>query len=290
MNKVTQISIYFAVLTLLLNIYSCKTAYPEFGISTIKLVNDTANTRALKKALNALPDQDFAANTFVTKDSTAIPYRLLSPLNNEPSQKYPLIITLHNSTRIGTDNTSQLEPLARIWLDENNRSKYPAFVAAPQFATRATTYTFDQQRQIPTSKPQPPLLAILDLIDTLKRTHNIDENRIYLVGYSMGGSSVIDLLNIKPSMFAAAVAIASVPQFENTEELQGVPIWLIHGSDDIENPFAGSAQLYKAISEQQKTRFWIFEHRTHNNIVSPALLGTVIPEWLFTKTRPSAPL
>ena len=290
MNKVTQISIYFAVLTLLLNIYSCKTAYPEFGISTIKLVNDTANTRALKKALNAMPDQDFAANTFVTKDSTTIPYRLLSPLNNESSQKYPLIITLHNSTRIGTDNTSQLEPLARIWLDTNNRTKYPAFVVAPQFATRATTYTFDQQRQIPTSKPQPPLFAILDLIDTLKKTHNIDENRIYLVGYSMGGSSVIDLLNIKPSMFAAAVAIASVPQFENTEELQGVPIWLIHGSDDIENPFAGSAQLYKAISEQQKTRFWIFEHRTHNNILSPALLGTVIPEWLFTKIRPTAPL
>ena len=287
---VTQISIYFAVLTLLLNIYSCKTAYPEFGISTIKLVNDTANTRALKKALNAMPDQDFAANTFVTKDSITIPYRLLSPLNDEPSHKYPLIITLHNSTRIGTDNSSQLEPLARIWLEENNRTKYPAFVVAPQFATRATTYTFDQQRQIPTSKPQPPLLAILDLIDTLKKTHNIDENRIYLVGYSMGGSSVIDLLNIKPSMFAAAVAIASVPQFENTEKLQGVPIWLIHGSDDIENPFAGSAQLYKAISEQQKTRFWIFEHRTHNNILSPALLGTVIPEWLFNKTRPTAPL
>jgi len=290
MNKVTQIAIHFAVLTFLFNIYSCKTAYPEFGISTIRLVNDTATNTAIKRALNALPYDDYLANTFLCKDSTTIPYRLLSPLNNEPSQKYPLIITLHNSSRIGTDNTSQLEPLARIWLDENNRTKYPAYVVAPQFATRATTYTFDQQRQIPTSKPQPPLLAILDLVDSLKKNHNIDENRIYLVGYSMGGSSVIDLLNIRPSLFAAAVAIASVPQFENTQELRGVPIWLIHGSDDAENPFAGSAQLYRAISEQQKTRFWIFEHRTHNNIVSPALLGTVIPEWLFNKTRPSAPL
>jgi len=285
MRKFIFIYIRLILISTLLSLFSCKSTYPEYGVKMLKLTNDSASTAAAKKLLNSLPDQDFLTKSFLTKDSQIIPYRLLTPVNNQPAQKYPLIITLHNSSRIGSDNKAQLEPLARLWLAARIRKKYPAYVLAPQFSVRSASYITDQKREILTSVAAPQLAAILDLVDSLKKNYNIDENRIYLVGYSMGGSSVIDLLNLRPGAFAAAVAVAPVPQFANTDALRRVPIWLIHGSEDSENPFAGSKELYKEISTLQKTRFWIFEHRTHDNIVSPALLGENIPGWLFTKRR-----
>jgi len=278
--------LYFtALIFTLCTLPSCQTSYKNYGTSIIPFKNDSVATLESKKLLNSLNDQDFLYRSFLTKSNQNIPYRLLTPYNNQPSKKYPLIITFHNSSRIGSDNKNQLEPLARIWLEKNIREKFQGYIVAPQFATRPTIYAPDSQKGILTSKAEPQLFAMIDLIDSIKKEYNIDENRIYLVGYSMGGSSVIDLLNFKPDKFAAAVAIAGVPQFDHTDSLKNVPIWLIHGTKDTENPFSGSEQLYQEINQYHKTRYWIFENRTHDNIVSTALLGENIPKWLFTKKR-----
>jgi|GEM_PF-314549 len=275
--------IQFVIISGLFSLYSCKSSYREYGQSIVKFSNDSVNTVLAKRSLNNLPDQDFLSLSFLTKEKQVIPYRLLTPINPNPVKKYPLIITFHNSTRIGTDNKSQLEPMARIWLNGSIRKKYQTYVLAPQFAERSANYHLDQQRGILTSSPSLQLQAIPALIDSLKKTYPIDVSRIYLLGYSMGGSAVIELLNLRPGIFAAAVAIAAVPAFGNVNSLERVPIWLIHGSADTENPFAGSRELYREISVRHKTKFSIYEQRTHDNIVSTALLGESIPQWLFAR-------
>ena len=259
---------------------SCKTLSTEYGKRNLRYTSDSTQTVATKKALNQLKSDDFLPLSFKNAN-LVLPYRLLTPLTKDPLKKYPLVITLHNSTRIGTDNKNQLEPLARLWLADNIRKKYQAYVLAPQFSRRSTEYSLDATRGILTAKAQPELVAVLELIDSLKKNYPIDEQHIYLVGYSMGGSSVINLLNLRPNAFTAAVAIAGVPNFEAVKQLQKVPILLIHGSKDTENPFAGSEQFYKELSPGANVQFWEYTGRTHDNIVSVGLLGEKIPKWLF---------
>lgn len=89
-------------------------------------------------------------------------------------------------------------------------------------------------------------MALPELIKKITTEYpEIDKNRIYLVGYSMGASTAQDLLNIAPKTFAAIVSIAAVPNFSNLNTIRNKKIWLIHGGEDNENPYAGSEVLYK---------------------------------------------
>jgi predicted peptidase len=57
-------------------------------------------------------------------------------------------------------------------------------------------------------------LALPELIKKITAEYpEIDKNRIYLVGYSMGASTAQDLLSITPETFAAIVSIAAVQIF-----------------------------------------------------------------------------
>lgn len=237
-----------------------------------------------KQYLNNLSASDYHKKEFKQKN-ISIPYRLLSPSNLKSTKKYPLVVTLHNSTRIGNDNEKQLEPLSRIWLKPDIRKNFQAFVLAPQFETRSTDYFFDQVRNVQVSKPNANLPIIIDLIEQLKKELNIDENRIYLIGYSMGGSSVQNLLRLSPGTFAAMISIAGVPDFSSTNGLQSTPIWLIHGAKDNENPFNGSEALFNELKHNKKIRFSTFANLDHNTINYPLLNTDELPKWLFQWKR-----
>lgn len=245
---------------------------------------DSASGADARKRLNNLPDADYEPGYYTTANKQTIPYRILKPARQASGKKYPLVITLHNSSRIGTDNQKQLEPLARIWLDRQIRHKYPAFVLAPQFPVRSANYTTDSAGTIVSAVPDTILLQIIPLIDSIKRQYSIDTNRVYVMGYSMGGSSALSLLAHTRNTFAAAVAIAPVTEMERVSALTKTPVWLIHGMEDTENPFTVSKRFFKAAGQAAPIRFWQIAGATHNTIVAPELLSGKIPAWLFKHT------
>lgn len=237
------------------------------------------NTR---KIINSLSTENFIKQVFKT-DTAVMPYRLLLPKNDTTQQYYPLVITLHNSARIGNDNESQLEPLAKIWLRKQIYDKFRCFVLAPQFSVRSSVYTKNDS-DILVSQPAGEVFTLLKLIDEVLRQYpDIDKKRIYLVGYSMGGSTVQNLINLTPGKFAAMVSIAGVPDFSNTNQLSNSNIWLIHGQKDDENPYIGSEVLFRKLNKNKHLLFSTYTNLTHNNIMIPYLLCDDIPKWLFSK-------
>jgi len=241
---------------------------------------DSVAFSQIKKNLAALSVIDFQKRAYFQGDLT-LPYRLLSPLHPSGNKKYPLVITLHNSSRMGNDNEKQLEALSRIWLLPSNRKKFKAYVVAPQFAERSANYTFDSTRKILVAKPSETLKSILSLIEQLKKELNIDSNRVYLIGYSMGGSAAQNLMNLRPDLFTAMVSIAGVPDFSNLEGIKEKPIWLIHGKNDVENPFEGSEVLYKELKNIGKVRFTAYENLDHGTINYPLLFSREVIDWLL---------
>ncbi|AZA85176.1 phospholipase [Chryseobacterium lactis] len=237
-----------------------------------------------RKIVNSLNTEPFLKKIF-SKDNLQIPYRLLTPKNNVKTKKFPLVITFHNSTRIGTDNENQLEPFAKIWLRDDIYSKYECYVIAPQFSKRSSNYE-NNAENILISKPSDEAVAVLDLIKNVEKEYpNIDKNRIYLIGYSMGASTAQNLMSLQPDTFAAEVSVAAVPDLSHLEKVNKKNIWLIHGAKDQENPYVGSVELFNKLSLDPNVIFTTFNHLNHNNIVIPFLLTEEIPKWLFGKHK-----
>ena len=240
-------------------------------------IADSLNTRLRIAKIKAIDNTVFEAGSFIGKGTPIINYRLLKP--EQITKKVPLIIVFHGSGAVGKDNIAQLGILAKLWAMPEIKSNYPAYVLAPQFLTRSSNYVEDKQRGLLTSVAQPCLETALQLIDSLKTSLNVDVTRIYAVGFSMGGSSVINVLSARPDLFAAGISISGIPQFDKAKILSTMPLWLMHGNLDTENPFASDAQFYKEL--QHKKRFWEFDGKAHNDIFSSLILGEAIPKWLF---------
>jgi len=266
------------LLTLTINFcFAQKKEYRDTNVDNLVFVEN-------RKQLNSLNTNNFIKKSF-EKDDIKIPFRILTPKNDNKNLKYPLVITFHNSTRIGTDNENQLEPFAKIWLRNEIYSKYQCYVIAPQFSKRSSNYEKDTEG-IQNSKPSNEVFALLDLINNIQKEYpNIDKNRIYLIGYSMGGSTAQNMMNLAPNKFAAIVSVAAVPDFSNLKKMNKKNIWLIHGEKDDDNPYSGSMQLYKKLSSNKKLIFTTFSNLNHNNIVIPFLITEEIPKWLFEKRK-----
>ncbi|MEY8758937.1 alpha/beta fold hydrolase [Chryseobacterium tongliaoense] len=233
-------------------------------------------TRAI---LNQIPTHDFQKLIY-KHNGKELPYRLLLPKKYNAAEKYPVVITFHNSTRIGNDNEKQLEPLSRIWLREEIYSQYNCFVIAPQFNERSSNY-FKNENGVLESKPGNDVQLVLELLKEIETQYNIDQSRIYLVGYSMGASTAQNLMALAPQKFAAMVSIAAVPDFSNLSAWKNKSILLIHGQNDTENPYTGSSELYAKLSGNKKLTFKTYTQLDHNNITIPLLLNGEIPKWLF---------
>lgn len=251
---------------------------------TNPVVVDSTTFVSTRIALNSLATDQYRKAVFKT-GNTAIPFRYLSPGDLHNDQKYPLVITLHNSSRIGTDNEAQLEPLARIWIQEDIYKSFHCFVIAPQFSRRSSNYEINADSLL-VSTPSDDALELLALIDQFVKEHpQIDQDRIYLVGYSMGASTAQNLMSRASRKFAALVSIAAVPDLSDLPALKKKPVWLIHGEKDTENPYAGTVALFKKLQGNKKLVFTSLPNLDHNDIVIPFLLTKQIPQWLFEQRK-----
>jgi predicted peptidase len=241
---------------------------------------DSARAAQTRAILNNLPADKFEKRTY-RQGSRELPYRFLLPENDKQGTKYPLVIVLHNSTRIGNDNEKQLEPLSRIWIRDEIYKKYKCFVLAPQFSTRSSDYAV-AENGLSSAKPSEEVYMVMQLITELQKEYaGIDPKRIYLVGYSMGASTAQNMLSIAPQQFAGMVSVAAVPDFSNVEALKNSNIWLIHGAKDTENPYSGSVALFAKLKKNKRIIFTTYPELDHNNIAIPLLLDEEIPKWLF---------
>src|SRR5687768_6622770 len=68
---------------------------------------------------------------FINKNDT-LPYRLLKPVSPGSKEVYPLVIFLHGAGERGKDNEVQIKHIQELFVDKNNRGKYPCYLVAPQ--------------------------------------------------------------------------------------------------------------------------------------------------------------
>lgn len=229
--------------------------------------------------------QQFIKDSFPSGEQI-LPYRLFRP-TVAPNLRLPLIIFLHGSGQIGTDNTAQLSTLPLAAVQPAIQQQFPAFVLTPQFPSRSASYHISPTDGMRSSLPDDALLPLFGLISSLERTESIDPARVYLVGFSMGASTTYHALLLHPELFAAGIALSGVPPERIlAPTLAEIPLLLCHGDADPENPYAPDHAFFKALGPHANAHFRTYTglgHTTPPDLADPA--STWWRDWLFAQHR-----
>lgn len=227
----------------------------------------------------------FAQEVFTASDGSRLPYRILAPVNLAPGVRYPLVLQLHSSGGIGTDNLQQLDRLAKSWAMPEIRARYGAYVLVPQFPDRSANYGPPSAEQY--AQHSSGLVAALELVEQFAQQNPVDSGRIYALGFSMGGSAAWLAPTLKPNLFAAIVPVSGIaPHNSAVASLRDLPIWVMHGNADDENPMGADVRLISAIKNQGSQRIFFREYDgVEHQLPADIYPGYWWRDWLFAQRR-----
>jgi predicted peptidase len=183
---------------------------------------------------SADPHASYEVRVFEAADGAKLPYRLLKPIDFDPQLKYPLVIFLHGAGERGDDNAKQLVHGGRNLADEALRRRHPAFVIFPQCPAEKkwVEVPWDGNEHVMPVEPSASIAQSFELVAALQQEFSIDDERIYGVGLSMGGYGVWDVLQRKPELLAAAVAVCGGGDPAYAAAFKSTPVWAFHGAAD----------------------------------------------------------
>lgn len=154
--------------------------------------------------LKALIDEtvpDFRQYVYVNEQGDSIQYNLFTPKDMEAGKKYPLVLFMADASTPGPD---PLTPLTQgcgglVWATPEFQSKHPAYVLVPQYSY--VTVNNDWQTM-------PEVDETIALLRDITTREQVDTNRLYTTGQSMGGMMSL-YFNIKyPDLFAASMFVS----------------------------------------------------------------------------------
>ena len=191
--------------------------------------------KTTKTLLNWLPEKEFPVAPIMSgknrliysfiseRDQTLQPYALRLPKNWEKDKVYPLIVILHG--HMGK-NPSQLLFISgefKTKLGDRSPAEYPAYML--EVYGRGNTY-YQGIGDV----------DVFEAMEDVKSRFNIDEDRIYLTGQSMGGGGGWNIATRTPDVWAAVSLFcpAFYPQKAPylPENMEGLPVRFWYGGKD----------------------------------------------------------
>lgn len=231
---------------------------------------------------------DFEARVYTDAQGKTLLYRLFIPREYDPEQKYPLVLFMHGAGERGDDNRSQISiPSTRLWAEESTQARYPNFMLAPQVPRNQqwvdVPFSIGSHEQ--PEQPSEPMRLTLELLTALQNEFNIDPQRIYATGLSMGGYGTWDITTRHPELFAAAVPICGGGDPSKAPLIADLPVWAFHGELDPVVPVSGSRDMIKAIREAGgDPRYTEYEGKGHN-VWDRAYGEPELVPWVFEHVR-----
>jgi len=241
----------------------------------------------LAQSRNAPPIPSWI-DLYEPQDDTIMVHRLMKPFGYDPSQRYPVIVSLHGGGGRGTDNRKQLKIWNQHLADEDVRINYPCYVLAPQVTELYKKSDLKKIQQIISELP------------------SVDTDRIYMMGHSMGGHGTNILVQIDPDYFAAiapsaGTGLPDTEPFIDATLIKNVPTWAFHGDQDPTCPYDRNLNLFNEMKQlggnMKLTTFKGDKHNIPGKIIPGADNGTTLlssdrcdPEtdflkWLFSQKR-----
>lgn len=215
--------------------------------STVVLVVSALSTLAVAEELVPKPGAQVATTaTIQTTDKESlelqIPLLLYAPDNYDANgQAWPLVLFLHGLGESGLGG-AELNRVAKHGPPRHaaDGKALPFILVSPQCPRPA---------HLEEAKTAWRSEQLLPLLDRLKQQLNVDAERVYVTGLSMGGYGSWRLATVAPERFAAAAPICGGGDPEAVDEAIGqTTIWAFHGQQDKVVPVTDSHTMVDAVN------------------------------------------
>jgi predicted peptidase len=193
-------------------------------------------------------DSLFQSNAFTSGAGESMPYRLFIPVSYDSSKQYPIVVWLHGAIGRGNDNRRNIsganELGSHLWTSEASQKNNPCFVVAPQCPDTSLWVSNDG-----IDTPADQLDAVVELLGELRHAYNIDSDRVYVAGQSMGGVAVWEIIARYPAIFAAALPLCGIGNTYKASSMTHTAIWAFHGTADSVIPVKHSREMIQAVKK-----------------------------------------
>ena len=202
---------------------------------------------------NLLEQEGQHAQTFekeITK-TLSCKYLLFLPEGYERQDKrWPLMLFLHGAGERGDDlNKVKVHGPPKI---VEKQKDFPFIVVSPQ-CPEDDWWT--QKTEV-----------LINLLDDIVAQYDVDVDRVYLTGLSMGGYGSWALASEYPDRFAALVPICGGGNRIMSIFLKDMPIWAFHGAKDSVVPVEESKDLVEAINARGgNAKLTIYPEANHDS-------------------------
>jgi len=218
----------------------------------------------------------------------ALPYRIYVPNDYDPARQYPLILFFHGAGERGNDNALQLKNAVGQMFKNSDSPVYQSIVVAPQCPAGQMWVNVngwsDAQYSTDALPESQALKTALKIMESVKQEYNVDTDRIYSTGLSMGGYATWDLLMRHTDLFAAAIPICGGADYRYAERLVDVPIYTFHGLQDPTVPYTGTEKMVNAIRDAGGEKITYVPYPEGNHLIWEEAFATEgLFEWLLSQ-------
>lgn len=203
--------------------------------------------------------------------SKLLGYQVILPdgYGDNRERQWPLILFLHGSGRRG-DKIGDLDGYGLNGVAEN-QIDFQFIVLTPQCPVSE-----DWSNQIE---------SLINLLEHVKSEYPVDDERVYLTGYSMGGHGSWRLAEQTPEGFAAVAPISGWLDTKSIEKLKNIPIWNFHGQLDETVPFKRSEEIVNKLNEiGGDIKFTAYPDAGHG-VMLETYQNTALYEWFLAHRR-----
>ena len=196
-------------------------------------------------------------------------YLLSLPKDYASQEKWPLVLFLHGAGERGED-LDQVKVHGPPNLVEQGK-QFPFIVVSPQ---------------CPKNRWWEPV-SLSALLDDVEKKYNVDSDRIYVTGLSMGGFGTWNLAAYSPERFAAIAPICGGGDSVRTAYTIGdqVPVWVFHGGKDGVVPLERSQELVDAFKKKNiDVKFTIYPDAGHDSWTE-TYKNEELYTWLLSHSR-----
>ncbi|MEJ6568232.1 MAG: prolyl oligopeptidase family serine peptidase [Akkermansiaceae bacterium] len=210
---------------------------------------------------------------WVLAEHGKLPYAFYGGKDLDGNSKVPLVISLHGKS--DNNENGKQTGFARKFAQDSNYKDRPCLVLAP--------LCYQPHGGTGGGWDDAPGDETISLIkDLLKKLPIIDEKRVYVIGYSMGGFGTWHFLKEEPKIFAAGIPIAGGAS--GVGKLKSMPIWSFHGAKDtvVKPEYARNcAEELKRSKVFKYTEFPEAGHGISGDVTS----DVKVHEWLFEQAK-----
>ena len=202
-----------------------------------------------------------------------LPYAFYGGKDLDGSKKYPLVVSLHGKSD-NNENGKQVG-FAESFAAAANYAERPCLILAPLCYQPfgGTGGGWDDA----------PGAETLDLVqDLVKKLPVVDPDRVYVIGYSMGGFGTWHFLKSEPRLFAAGIPIAGYSS--GVGKLRSMPIWAFHGAKDEVVTVDGARACANELKRSKVFKYTEFPDDGHG-IAGKVVADEAVHKWLFEQKR-----